>query len=182
MPDSKNLNRKMEPWRSSASVSIAGALTFAQLICFFFFFNDAGYQALRIMGWIIWVISLIFGMLPIYVFRKKAGVTKGKSYVQTTVLVDESIYGIVRHPQYLAVILLNLALLLISQHWLSAVLGIPAMVLMYFEIQKADRHEIEKFGEAYQRYMSNVPQINFILGIIRQVRRGNETTLTGKSL
>ena len=94
--------------------------------------------------------------------------------MQTTVLVDESIYGIVRHPQYLAVILLNLALLLISQHWLSAVLGIPAMVLMYFDIQKADRHEIEKFGEAYQRYMSNVPQINFILGIIRQVRRGNE--------
>ena len=174
MPELKNSNQKPESWRSYISASIAGALTFAQLVCFFFLEIDPGYPVLRILGWILWLISLIFGILPIYVFRKKAGVAKGKSYVQTTVLVDESIYGIVRHPQYLAVILLNLALLLISQHWLSAVLGIPAMVLMYFEIQKADRHEIEKFGEAYQRYMSNVPQINFILGIIRQVRRGNE--------
>ncbi len=174
MPDTENSNRKMEPWRSSASVSIAGALTFAQLICFFFFFNDAGYQTLRILGWIIWVISLIFGMLPIYIFRKKAGVAKGQSYVETTVLVDSGLYSIVRHPQYLASILLNLALVLISQHWLIALLGAPAMVFMYMAIQKADQDEIEKFGEVYQRYMDRVPQINFLLGIIWQVQRRNE--------
>lgn len=174
MPDSENSNQKRESWIAYVPLPIAGALIFAQLICFFFFYNDAGYPVFRILGWIIWVLSLIFGILPIYIFRKKAGVDKGKSHIETTVLVDSGLYGILRHPQYLAGILLNLALVLISQHWLSAVLGVPAMVLMYFEIKKTDRHEIEKFGDAYQHCMDRVPQMNFILGIIHQAQRGNE--------
>lgn len=173
MDASNNSTPKQESWRSYVSSSIYGALTLAQLICFFFFYNDAGYQVFRILGWILWLISSIFGILPIYIFRRSAGVAKGKSFVHTTVLVDTGLYGIVRHPQYLAGILLNLALLLVSQHWLSAVLGIPAMVLNYIDIQKADLHEIEKFGDAYRRYMDRVPQINFILGIIRLMQRSS---------
>jgi protein-S-isoprenylcysteine O-methyltransferase Ste14 len=45
------------------------------------------------------------------------------------------------------------------------------MVLTYFDIQNADRNEIEKFGDAYREYMERVPQINFILGIIRQLQK-----------
>ena len=84
--------------------------------------------------------------------------------------MDDGLYGIVRHPQYLAGILLNLALILISQHWLVVLLGLPAMILMYIDIQKADKNEIEKFGDAYRDYMERVPQINFTLGIIRQLQ------------
>jgi protein-S-isoprenylcysteine O-methyltransferase Ste14 len=101
----------------------------------------------------------------------KGGVPKGQSYMKTTVLVEDGLYGIVRHPQYLAGILLNLALILISQHWLIAVLGFPAMILMYIDLKKADQLAIEKFGDAYREYMDRVPQINFILGILRQIRR-----------
>ena len=52
---------------------------------------------------------------------------------------------------------------------------IPAMVLMYMDIQKADKNEIKKFGDAYRYYLDRFPQINFILGIIRkfQNRRKN---------
>ena len=164
----------MESWKDYLSSSISGAFTLAQLVCFFFFQNEAGYPAVRIFGWVIWALSVVFGVLPIYIFRKKAGVPKGKSFVKTTVLVDSGLYGIVRHPQYLAGILLNLSLILISQHWLSVLLGVPAMILMYFDIRKADQHEIEKFGEAYQHYMAQVPRMNFILGIIRQIQRRNE--------
>jgi protein-S-isoprenylcysteine O-methyltransferase Ste14 len=142
-----------------------------QLVAFFFVEVGAGSTALRILGWILWILSILFGILPIIIFRMKGGVPKGKSYIKTTVLVEDSIYGIVRHPQYLAGILLNLALISISQHWLIAVLGFPAMVLMYMDIQKADQSEIEKFGDAYLAYMDRVPQINFILGIIRQFQR-----------
>ena len=171
MNESKKTNQKMESWKSYVSSSIAGVLTFTQLICIFFFSNDEGYQVIRILGLILWLISIIFGILPIYIFRKKAGVSRGESYVKTTVLVDDGLYGIVRHPQYLAGILLNMGLMLLSQHWLIVLLGAPSMVLMYIDIQKADRHEIEKFGEVYRRYIDRVPQINFILGIIRQVQR-----------
>ncbi len=161
----------MDSWKDYLSSSIAGGFTIAQLICFFFFQNDAGNPVIRILGWIIWGISVIFGVLPIIIFRKQAGVPKGESFVKTTILVDRGLYGIIRHPQYLAGILLNLALMMMSQHWLIVLLGLPAVVLMYFDIQKADQHEIEKFGQAYQQYMDRVPRMNFIMGIIRQIQR-----------
>jgi len=42
--------------------------------------------------------GIIFGVLPVFEFRKKGGVKKGKSYIHTTKLVDTGIYSIVRHP------------------------------------------------------------------------------------
>lgn len=168
MSESKDADQKADSWRSYASASIAGALTLAQLITIFFLEINFGYPTLRFLGWSLWVISIVFGILPIIIFRVKGGVPQGKSYIKTTVLVDDGLYAIVRHPQYLAGILFNLALILISQHWLIASLGVPAMVLMYMDIQNADQSEIEKFGDAYLAYMDRVPQTNFILGIIRQ--------------
>jgi protein-S-isoprenylcysteine O-methyltransferase Ste14 len=170
MADQKQPEEKKRNWKSYISSSIAGVFTLTQLVCFFFFGNQ-GFNVIRILGFILWLISIVFGILPIIIFRLKGEVPKGKSYIKTTVLVDSGLYGIVRHPQYLAGILLNLALILLSQHWLILVLGVPAMVLMYLDIQKADQYEIEKFGEAYRDYMTRVPQINFILGAVRQLQR-----------
>ncbi|MBM4029289.1 MAG: hypothetical protein FJ280_28415, partial [Planctomycetes bacterium] len=70
----------------------------------------------------------IFGWLPIFTFKKMGGVSKGQSYIHTTALVDRGIYAIVRHPQYLAGILMGMALPFISQHWLVAV---PGGVVVY---------------------------------------------------
>jgi protein-S-isoprenylcysteine O-methyltransferase Ste14 len=48
--------------------------------------------------------------------------------VQTTELVDSGIYGVVRHPEYLAGVLMIPALALIAQHWVVAVLGAIAAI------------------------------------------------------
>jgi len=146
---------------------VMGIFTVAQYVCFLFFQNEDANLLLSLIGWLIWAISIVFGFWPMFIFKKKGGVQKGQSYMHTTVLVDSGLYRIVRHPQYLAGILLNLALILVSQHWLIVCLGIPSMLIMYFEIQHADRLEIEKFGDAYRRYMEKVPQINFFAGIFR---------------
>ena len=67
----------------------------------------------------LYVISgLIFGMLPIFEFRKKGKVKKGKSYIYTTKIVDTGIYSIVRHPQFITWILWAIAGMLIFQHWI----------------------------------------------------------------
>ena len=142
-----------------------------QIILSFFLHNRAGLPIFRHVGWITMAVSAVFGWLPIFAFRKKGGVLKGRSYIQTTVLVDSGIYAVVRHPQYLAVILLSLALILITQHWLIAMIGVVAIVLNYLIALKADRELIEKFDDDYKRYMQKVPRINFLVGIIRLVRR-----------
>jgi len=46
--------------------------------------------------------------------KAKGGVAKGKSYIETTRLVDSSLYAIVRHPQYVAGMLFNLAMMLVA--------------------------------------------------------------------
>ncbi|MCG7854047.1 MAG: isoprenylcysteine carboxylmethyltransferase family protein [Methanosarcinaceae archaeon] len=117
--------------------------------------------------------GLVFGMLPVFEFRRKGEVMEGKSYVNTTKLVETGLYSIVRHPQYLTWMLWAFAGILLFQHWIVILLGIPIIPLTYLDMMREDRCMIEKFGEGYERYMKRVPRANFILGIIRSMTKEN---------
>jgi len=106
-----------------------------------------------------------------FTLRRWGGVPGGQSYVKTTSLVDRGIYGIVRHPQYLAGILMGVALPLIAQHWAVALLGVPVIVVLYTSAFDEEQSNIAKFGEEYKRYMERVPRLNALLGIVRLIRR-----------
>ncbi|NYT11381.1 MAG: isoprenylcysteine carboxylmethyltransferase family protein [Methanomassiliicoccales archaeon] len=150
-------------------------LLVAQFVIVFFLgiFNEAELDLVMYVGWVIWVISLILGWLPIFILKRRGGVPTGKGYVHTTRLVDSGLYSIVRHPQYTAGILLSISLILISQSWLILAIGVLVILLLYIDILMTDKHELEKFGEEYKLYMKRVPRTNFILGIIRLLRRGS---------
>ena len=129
-------------------------------------------EILAYVGVGIYIFSgIVFGMIPTFEFRKKGGVKKGKSYIHTTKLVDTGIYSIVRHPQYTTFILWAIAGILLFQHWIVILLGIPVIPLTYIDLIKADKDAIEKFGDDYKKYMQKVPRANFMLGIIRLVRK-----------
>ena len=115
--------------------------------------------------------GIIFGMLPITEFRKKGGVKKGESYIRTTKLVDTGIYSIVRHPQYVTFILWAIAGMLLFQHWMVIILGILIIPLTYIDLIKADKDLMKKFGDDYKFYMEKVPRANFLLGIIRLLKK-----------
>ena len=151
---------------------IWSALLIAQLILAFFVFRDPQNQALHIAGWAIWALGTVFAIWPIFALRTKGRVPEGKSYMQTTALVDTGIYAIVRHPQGgTAGILLSLALPLIGQHWLLIVLAAVGIALIYADTFRADKACIEKFGEEYARYMQRVPRVNFVAGLWRLLVR-----------
>jgi protein-S-isoprenylcysteine O-methyltransferase Ste14 len=170
-PMSKTQNKSH--WREYVLSCIWGSLLAAQIVLVLVFgkYNEAGMDVVMYLGWVVWAVSVVFGWLPILVLKRKGGVKKGKSYVATSVLVDSGLYSIVRHPQYTAGILWSLALVLVSQNWLVVAMGLVVIVTLYLDILKADKHEIEKFGDAYKRYMKKVPRTNFILGIVRLLRR-----------
>jgi protein-S-isoprenylcysteine O-methyltransferase Ste14 len=160
----------LKTWKVPGVIIITSILIVAQYILVFFVYYHTGFKALQWAGWAIWVLSLIFGIGPIFILRRYGGVAKGESFVKTTRLVDTSLYAIVRHPQYLGGMLFGLALMLIAQHWLVIVLGVVSMLLIYLDIQAADQEGIEKFGEEYRQYMLRVPQINVPLGIFRLIQ------------
>ena len=140
----------------------------AQILCTFLFYDVAASSTRINIGWGVMLISAIFGWLPIFTFRRK-GKVEGRSYIHTTVLVDTSVYRIVRHPQYLAGILLNLALFLITMHWTVLVFGAIAAVITYLDTFEEEKKNLEKFGDEYQDFQKKVPRLNFVLGILRLI-------------
>ena len=152
----------------SALVTVAAV---GQILCAFLLYDRDGNSAWRNAGWVVLWISAVFGWLPIHTFRSKGGVPQGQSYMETTQLVDSGIYGIVRHPQYLAGVLINVGLPMIAQHWLVAALGAVAAPLYYVGAADEELYCIEKFGDAYREYMQRVPRMNFLAGILRLMRR-----------
>jgi protein-S-isoprenylcysteine O-methyltransferase Ste14 len=153
-------------------VTLSSILFISQIVVGIFLLSDVTQiEFLAYIGVALYVLSgIIFGMLPIMEFRKKGGVKKGKSYIHTTELVDTGIYSVVRHPQFVTFILWAFAGMLLFQHWIIILLGIPIMSLTYIDLNRADEGSIEKFGDDYKAYMKKVPRANFLLGIIRHLR------------
>ena len=66
------------------------------------------------------------------------------------------------------------ASVLVSQHWLTVIIGIPVSVWIYLEIPKEEKGLQIRLGEDYKNYMRKVPKINPILGAIRLFKRRKE--------
>jgi protein-S-isoprenylcysteine O-methyltransferase Ste14 len=159
--------------KNPRAIIIAAVLTLAavgQIVLAILLHNPEANATIINIGWGILWLSALFGLLPIYTFRKWGGVPKGKGYIPTTILVDRGVYSIVRHPQYLAGILMSLALYLVSRHWAVALTGVVAMATSYISMVDEEASAMEKFGEAYRDYMRRVPRMNFLLGIARLLK------------
>jgi protein-S-isoprenylcysteine O-methyltransferase Ste14 len=129
------------------------------------------YLPLLIIGGVVWVVGMILVMAPIVTFPRRGGVAKGKSFVETTKLVDTGMYAVVRHPQYTGGVLsIFLTTILWYPHWLFGVLGVLGTVVVYLGCREEDKYLLKKFGKDYKAYMKRVPQMNFLLGIIRLLR------------
>jgi protein-S-isoprenylcysteine O-methyltransferase Ste14 len=129
------------------------------------------YLPLAIIGWVVCAGGMVLVMAPIVTFPRRGGVARGKSFVDTTQLVDTGIYAVVRHPQYTGgIIAIFLANLLLYPHWIFGVLGVIGSVVIYLGCREEDKYLVEKFGDDYKRYMQRVPRMNFFLGIARLVR------------
>jgi protein-S-isoprenylcysteine O-methyltransferase Ste14 len=160
-------------WMDFVPVTLVSILFISQIIVGIFLLSDVSQiEILAYVGVGLYVFSgLVFGWLPVIEFRKKGGVRRGKSYINTTKLVDTGIYSIVRHPQFLTFMLWAVAGVLLFQHWIVVLLGIPIFPLTYVDLIRADRDAIERFGDDYKAYMKKVPRANFLLGIIRRFRK-----------
>ena len=150
---------------------IAGALLVLVYSLLWFLDTPTGVQLLRYVGGAILVVGIILIILPRFVFRSKGKPEKEKDWIETTVVVDTGIYAVVRHPLYLGWLLMYVALILLSQHWLIVIIGIPGMVCVYLISRQEDQRLIEKFGDEYKDYMQKVPRMNLLVGIIRLVRQ-----------
>ena len=163
-------------WKDHVPATFSSILFISQIVVGVYLLSEvAQNEILAYIGVGLYVFSgMIFGALPVFEFRKKGEVRKGRSYIHTTKLVDTGIYSVVRHPQYVTFIMWAIAGIFLFQHWVVILLGLPIIPLTYIDLIKADKDAIEKFGEEYKAYMKKVPRANFLLGIIRRFRKSDE--------
>lgn len=167
-------NHSSYSWKRDPLFWAYSILMIVPLVMVFAFYNYYSFDFLVYAGWILLVFSVVIIFLAGGEFRKKGGALRGESIVHTTVLVDSGVYAVVRHPQYLGFMMFVFALVLMSQHWLSVISGVLGSVLFYKDVLREEQMSIEKFGDAYRRYMERVPRMNFLLGIIRRFRKSEE--------
>ena len=165
----------MKNWKDILWVTL---LTIVYIICFPVnplvltgVIEVESYPALFIIGCVVWAFGMVLVMAPIVIFPRRGGVTKGKSFVNTTRLVSTGIYAVVRHPQYTGgIYAILIPTLLWYPHWLFAVLGVIGTVLTFLSTKEEDKRLVEKFGDEYTAYMNRVPGMNIFLGTIRLLR------------
>jgi len=130
------------------------------------------YFALFIIGCVVGIFGMVLVMAPIVLFPRRGGVSRGKSFVHTTRLVDTGIYSVVRHPQYTGgIYAIFLTTALWYPHWLFWLLGVIGIVVLYMGCREEDERLIEKFGDDYRAYMEEVPGMNFFAGIFKLTHR-----------
>jgi protein-S-isoprenylcysteine O-methyltransferase Ste14 len=173
MSRGNSVSEKSFSWKDFVPVTLVTILFISQIIIGVYLVSGVSQiEVLAYAGVGLYVFSgLVFGGLPVFEFRRKGGVGKGESYIHTTQVVDTGIYSVVRHPQYVTFMLWAIAGMLLFQHWIVVLLGVPIFPLTYIDLIKADKDATQKFGDEYRAYMKKVPRANFLLGILRLLQQ-----------
>ena len=123
----------------------------------------------RILGFALYVPAAIFvfgSMIELH-RRGEARDDEALSAYGTTVVVDNGVFRIVRHPMWFGMIIWSVALMLVSQSVPAIVLGIAALNLFRIAAIKETEFNIEKFGDPYRDYIKRAPMWNFFKGLRR---------------
>jgi len=152
-------------------LSVTGLLFLFQLLLLFFFFNAGLNVILLGVGWILLIPTFLLLTLSANILRRYGNAVEGKSRFHTTSLVNRGAYAIIRHPLYLGWIMMSLALVLVSQYWLSAFFSGIMIPLVLTEIQREDKFNEIKFGQEYCQYQQDIPMLNVFAGLWRYYAR-----------
>ncbi len=144
-------------------VALYGALIVSTIV----FYNSANLVKFVYVGLITIALGIVF-ILWSSQSRKKGQIREN---ISKDVLVESGMYAFVRHPEFLGHMLIIFALVIISQHWISLIIGVILIILLCFAMIEEEKRNIEKFGESYRDYMKRVPRINLLVGIMRKIRK-----------
>ena len=171
----KEKDRDSRRWKPTPSavilMSMEGVFFLAQVVLCALFYNYLDLRWLLYLGWATLAVAMVFGWRARVAFEAKGEAREGESWLHTRTVVVTGVYAVVRHPMYLSFLLMSLCLVLLSQHWPNAVLGAIVMGLLYNDMCREEKSNLEKLGDDYQAYMDKVPRMNLVAGAIRLIRR-----------
>ncbi|MDJ0514428.1 MAG: isoprenylcysteine carboxylmethyltransferase family protein [Methyloceanibacter sp.] len=109
------------------------------------------------LGLTFMVVGFALAMFPARRFHKAGtSVMPGEP---STVLIREGAYRVTRNPIYIGLILIYFGLCLVLTSVWMLILLIPIVIILHRGVVKREEDYLSwKFGDAYQRYISEVPR------------------------
>jgi protein-S-isoprenylcysteine O-methyltransferase Ste14 len=155
-------------WQDVTASTLGSALVVATIVFTVLFTNPRAIGAVQYLGLALFAAAAVMFALHAYMLvlprrRKSWGYAGG--------LVDTGPYGVVRHPLYVGVIVACLGAILVGQSWPVAVVAVPGIAVMYWNMLLEERSNVGRFGDDYAAYMQRVPRANLFLGLARLLRR-----------
>lgn len=114
----------------------------------------------QLASWFLLFTSAALVSSGLYLLRRKGGyrysaqAAENFGFENTGKLVDEGIYGIVRHPMYSALLLLTWGVLVKHISIVGLCIAVAATICIYITAKVEEQENLDFFGPAYQAYMS----------------------------
>ncbi len=106
----------------------------------------------QIISWILLLGSLIFAIWG-FVLLYRMGKPAEGHLERTTRLITTGLYGYIRHPLYLSLILGGFGAMAKDPGYLQILLAIINFIALIFTARVEEKEMIMKFGEEYREYM-----------------------------
>ena len=120
------------------------------LIVFVIFMGDDGTVAvIRKIGALLLVAAFILVIVPIFLLKRLGENEESGNYMSASKVVDQGLYSILRHPQYFGYMVFNIGFILISQNYLTLLLGALGIIFFHLQVINEEKYCLDKFGAGY---------------------------------
>jgi protein-S-isoprenylcysteine O-methyltransferase Ste14 len=106
----------------------------------------------QIISWILLIGSLVFAIWGVVLLYKMGKPAEGH-LERTTTIVTTGLYGYIRHPLYLSLILLGFGAMLKKPGYIQIILSIINLIALILTARVEEGEMIKKFGNEYRDYM-----------------------------
>lgn len=118
-------------------------------------------DVLVILGWIVLMVGALLVILSFLTLRRCGMDT----------LIDVGVYEVVRHPMYVGGMIMFVSHILFGQSIIIAFTTSVGICCCYLLVRLEDQRLIQRFGLEYEQYMSEVPGVNLLQGLMRALRK-----------
>lgn len=151
----KRLNTKEKEREQSIVITVSGLLFIGAFVVSGL---DFRYGWTQIPTWLVGIASIIqlisYGLYA-EVMRENAYLSRTVEVQENQKVVDTGLYGMVRHPMYMATVLLYLSMMLVLGSWIGVVMMLFYPMILVFRIRNEEK-VLEEGLEGYVAYKKKV--------------------------